>query len=376
MRVTDVQTILMTGATGFLGQFVLRDLLVRGYRVIAVLRPPLSESSQRLCALLGAIGLAPGDYLATGRFVPVEGSLPDRLPDADLGRVDAILSSAASLQLFSNGNGDPFKTNVVGTQATIAWAERHGVRRIHAVSTAYTCGWNGGLIREVFHRPKPEFQTDYERSKWHAEELLQEWSSRPGNTLTVYRPSFLVGDSTTGYTTQFGGFYQFARLVSVLKQQFAHNGNGTSTYIPLRIPGRPQDRQNIVPVDYAARMIAEVVARPEFHGRIYHLTNPEPPTNDQMKRCYEDYFGLHGGYFADPDEVVGKCSKAESLLWDQYHLITPRVVHTPDFDVKHACEVMAATGVEFPVLDKPRIFTLFDYAAAHRWGRGTDGFHG
>ncbi|GMV97716.1 MAG: hypothetical protein AMXMBFR83_20710 [Phycisphaerae bacterium] len=366
----------MTGATGFLGQFVLRDLLSRGRRVVAMVRGPLPDAADRLRNLILPIGLDVADYLRSGELFLVEGALPDKLPDGIPAPVDSILNCAASIQLFSNGNGDPFRTNVTGTQALLEWADRHGLRRIYAVSTAYTCGWNGGVIREVFHEPQPDFQTDYERSKWLAEMLLKEWSDRPGHSLTVFRPSFLIGESTTGYTTQFGGFYQFARLVSVLKQQFSHNGNGQSTYIPLRIPGKPEDRQNIVPVDYVSRMIAEVVLRPEFHGRIYHLTNPEPPTNDLMKRCYEDYFGLHGGYFADPDDVVGKCSKAESLLWDKYELITPRVVHTPEFDVRNAREVMSALRIEFPILDKQRIFTMFDYAAAHRWGRGTDGFHG
>lgn len=376
MRAEYASATFMTGATGFLGQFVLRDLLARGWRVVVLLRGPQAEAAARLRNLILPIGLDINQAIADGRLRLVEGALPDRLPEQDLGPIDSVLNCAASIQLFSNGNGDPFKTNVAGTQAVLEWADRRRIRRFFAVSTAYTCGWNGGLIREAFHDPRPEFQTDYERSKWIAEDLLRRWSAGAGNSLTVFRPSFLIGDSATGYTTQFGGFYQFARLVSVLKTQFSHSGNGDSTYIPLRIPGKPTDRQNIVPVDYVSRMIVEVMQRPEFHGRIYHLTNPEPPTNDQMKRCYEDYFGLHGGYFADPEEVVGKCSKAESLLWDKYELITPRVVHTPEFDVGNARDVMAALNIEFPALDQQRIFAMFDYAAANRWGRGTDGFHG
>ncbi len=41
-------TTLMTGATGFLGIYVLRDLLERGHRVVALLRPPLSSNRRRL----------------------------------------------------------------------------------------------------------------------------------------------------------------------------------------------------------------------------------------------------------------------------------------------------------------------------------------
>ena len=73
-----------------------------------------------------------------------------------------------------------------------------------------------------------------------------------GDGLTVYRPSILVGDSRTGQTSQFGGFYQFVRMFSILKQEYGADDNGESTYIPLRIPGRPDDPQNFVPVDFAA----------------------------------------------------------------------------------------------------------------------------
>jgi nucleoside-diphosphate-sugar epimerase len=368
--------IVLTGVTGFLGHYVLRDLLAKQKRVVGILRAPLAETTARLTQMMRQIGVDVGAAVEAGRLKLVEGSMPDRLPEPTWGVTESVINCAASLQLFSNGNGDPFKTNVEGAKAVIAWCTQHGVGRLHAVSTAYTCGWNDGVILERFHHPMPEFQTDYERSKWTAEVLFDEWARETGRVLTVFRPSFLVGDSQTGHTTQFAGFYQFARLVSVLKNQYYDpKNNGSRTYIPLRIPGRPEDPQNIVPVDFVSRIMAEVIVEPRFHGRIYHLTNPVPPTNDMMKRAYEDYFGLHGGYFADPKEVVGRCSPAESLLWDQYDLLTPRVVHNPRFDVSNTREVMEAAGVEFPELNQQRINMLFDYAASQNWGRRTNGFH-
>lgn len=369
MRIEQQQTFFMTGATGFLGQFILRDLLVRGQRIVAMLRLPLAESEPRLRNQMQAMGSPLDAYIESGQLLLVEGLLPNGLPPITWGKTDAVVNCAACLQLFSNANGDPYRTNVAGAKAVLDWADANGVSCIHAVSTAYTCGWNSGTIREQFHRPEPKFQTDYEKSKWMAESMMAEWAEQPGHRVTVYRPSFLIGDSETGYTCQFAGFYQFARLVSVLKRQYCDPGNGEKTYIPLRIPGRPEDRQNIVPVDFASKMIAEIILRPDFHGRIFHLTNPEGPTNDMMKQCYEQYFGLYGGYFADPSDVIGKCSQAESLLWDQYNLLTPRVVHTPQFDMSHTCEAMQAARIEFPELTLERIQMLFDYAAARDWGR-------
>ena len=359
----------MTGATGFLGHFILRDLLDRGREVVVMLRPPLADAVARLSHMLDVIGCDTQAHLADGTLQFVEGSLPDGLPDPEWGRTDAVLNCAASLQLFTNGNQEPFATNEAGTAAVIDWANRHGVHAIHAVSTAYTCGWNKGNIPEQFHEPKPGFQTDYEHSKWVAERQLRAWGDQPGHTLTVYRPSFLVGDSDTGYTTQFGGFYQFAWLISVLKQRFYDPNNGVRTHVPVRLPIEPDRAQNIVPVDFAARMVAEVVMRPQFHGRIYHLTNPDPPRNEFIKECYESYFELEGGYFADPKDALEQLSAAESILWDQYALAAPRLQHTPDFDVTNARQVMDAAELSFPQLDQDRVFKLLDYATAQKWGK-------
>ncbi len=369
MQIEQQQTFFMTGATGFLGQFILRDLLARKQRIVAMLRLPLVESGPRLRKQMQAMGAPIEPYLESGQLLLVEGLMPNALPPITWGKTDAVVNCAASLQLFSNANGDPYRTNVAGVKAVLDWADANGIQRMHSVSTAYTCGWNSGTIQEQFHAAEPRFQTDYEKSKWMAESMLAQWAEQPGRTVTVYRPSFLIGDSESGYTCQFAGFYQFARLVAMLKRQYATPDNGDNTFIPLRIPGRPEDRQNIVPVDFASKMIAEVIMRPQLHGRIYHLTNPEGPTNDMMKSCYEQYFGLHGGYFAAPDEVIGKCSQAESLLWDQYHLLTPRVVHTPQFDMSHTREAMRVAEVAFPELTPERIFMLFDFAAARDWGR-------
>ncbi len=205
----------MTGATGFLGNFVLRDLLRRGRRVVAVLRSPLAERRERLLGLLQEIGLDARPCIESGQLIITEGALPGNLPEPTWDRTDDILHNAASLELFTNGDpqGDPYLTNVEGAAAVAKWADRHRVRHVLAVSTAYTCGWNDGVITETFHHPAPKFQTDYEKSKWAAEMIFRAWAELSGRTLTICRPSLLVGDSETGYTSQFAGFYQLARLV-------------------------------------------------------------------------------------------------------------------------------------------------------------------
>ncbi len=366
----------MTGATGFLGQFVLRDLLLRGRRVVVLLRPPLHESRRRLANLLRPLGAELDDHVQSGRLMLREGALPEDLPDGEWGRTDDILACAASLQLFSNGNGEPHRTNVEGTDMLLDWAARHNVNRLHAVSTAYVCGSHRGDIQEVFH-PRPEsFQTHYEESKWLAEQRLADWSRTDGRVLSVLRPSFIIGESASGYTTQFGGFYQFGRMLSILKSEYGAGSNGSGTHIPVRIPGRSQDpTQNFVPVDYAARIITEVVLNPDLQGRIYHVTDPLPLACGEIKQVMEDYFHIHGGYFVDRDDLPDDKTRAESLLWDQYDLLMPRMRHPPRFDESNTREIRRRIGIEFPSLTRERMFTLLDYAVSQRWGQRTSRRH-
>jgi nucleoside-diphosphate-sugar epimerase len=358
----------MTGATGFLGNYILRDLLARGRRVAALVRPPAAESAARLAELMRPLKVDTASEIAAGRLVIVEGALPDRLPAPTWGRTDEFVACAASLQLFSNGNGEPHKTNVEGTRAVLDWVRKHGVRTLHAVSTAYVCGRKPGRILEEFHRPRPEFQTEYEVTKWTAEEMLAEWGARPGNVLTVLRPSFIIGDSQTGYTTQFGGFYQLGRMLAVIRDYYG-NGSAKAAKVPLRIPGRPTEpMQNLVPVDFAGAMCAEVICNPARHGRIYHLTDPQPPNWEHFVRFAEKYFNLEGGEFVQGDRLTGPGSEAEELLYQRFELFWPRVRIQPDFDNTNAAAVMRECGLEFPGATYERMARMLDYAVAAKWG--------
>src|SRR5205085_12375245 len=97
----NVPTTFLPGASGFLGHYCLRDLLRRGRRVVAMLRPPLPDSACRLAGLLRDIGVEIEPLQACGQLVLVEGLLPHGLPEPRWGRTDDILNCAASLQLLA-----------------------------------------------------------------------------------------------------------------------------------------------------------------------------------------------------------------------------------------------------------------------------------
>ncbi len=221
----------------------------------------------------------------------------------------------------------------------------------------------------MFHTPQPRFVTDYELSKWQAEEFLLNWAERSGRRLTILRPALVVGDSTTGFTTQYGGFYQVARVVEMMAEFFSDQRRAGELCLPLRIAADPSGRQNFVPVDFVAGAIVEIVERDSNTHQIYHLTNPAPPTNDQVRHWLEDYYQARGGHFVDEVDTSVSESLAERMFLKMHDVILQQFKFVPEFDCHNATEALRGTGVTFPAFDRALAFRLLDYAHAHKWGR-------
>lgn len=278
---------LLTGATGLVGRHVLRELLMRGVPVAAMVRPGKGST-----VLAGMIGRWEAD---AGRLLPrpvvVEGdlNLPDVVPQASDRRwlsahCDTILHSAASMTFREDRHGEPFRTNVDGTKRLLEFCRQVGIRRFHQVSTAYLCGLRQGKILESELDVGQTLGNVYEESKLQAEKLIR--AAEFIEQLTVYRPASVVGDSQTGYVTNFHGFY--------LPLQLAHV---TAGFIPIsemnsrffsRLGLKGNEGKNLVPVDWLSKAIAELFTNPEHHGRTYHLASEHPVSVVEMQNVIRD----------------------------------------------------------------------------------------
>ena len=178
-----------------------------------------------------------------------------------------------------------------------------------------------------------------------------------------------MGDSATGFTTQYGGFYQVARVVEMMAEFFSDQRHTGELCLPVRIEADPSGSQNFVPVDYVARAIVEIVARDSNTHQIYHLTNPAPPSNDEVRCWLEGYYQIHGGHFVDRVDPSTSESLAERMFLEMNDVILQQFKFVPEFDCTHTTEVLRGTGVSFPALDRAMAFRLLDYARDHKWGR-------
>ena len=283
---------LQTGASGLLGSYLLRDCLLAGRHIAVLVRPTRTESArQRVDASLTRWEEQTGQILP--RPVVLEGDLcrPDLgLTASDITWISrhcrAVIHNAASLTFFGQGyQKEPWLTNVEGARRLLDLCGRCGIRQLHHVSTAYVCGLREGRILETELAVGQETGNDYERSKLEAEKLVR--SAHLAEPPTIYRPSIIIGDSQTGYTSTFHGFYAMVRLAHTLAGRVVPGSIAAGQVLEaFHLDGH--ERKDLVPVDWVSAAIVHLVGRPEHHGRTYHLTAPEPTPVAVWGRAIQD----------------------------------------------------------------------------------------
>ena len=170
-------TTLVTGAAGFLGSHVTRQLVARGEEVRVLVRP---SSSNRAISDL-SLEYVTGDLRDAG-------SLDRAMKD-----VRRVFHVAADYRLWAKKPQDIYDSNVGGTKNLLAAAERAGVERLIYTSTVATIAVDRPqLPNEATDSKLEEMVGHYKRSKWMAEqEVLQ--AAKKGLPVIVAMPTTPVG---------------------------------------------------------------------------------------------------------------------------------------------------------------------------------------
>ncbi len=172
----------VTGASGFIGANLVHELVGRGHRVKALLRP---QSDLR-----GLHGV---------KFERVESDLSDMATlTAAMEGCEWCFHVAASYHLWLRDYGPMYATNVGGTRSVIHAAARTGCRRIIYTSTVGCVGLpsraGGKIVPSDETAPVAEEQltNHYKRSKWQAEQVAIQ-CAREGFPVIIVNPSAPVG---------------------------------------------------------------------------------------------------------------------------------------------------------------------------------------
>jgi nucleoside-diphosphate-sugar epimerase len=172
-------TVAVTGATGFLGRYVVRVLAHRGARVVGVVRNPARVPDlAAVCHALRRADLADVDALTRG----FEGAA-------------AVVSNAALLPVRNWRMADHQQTNVQGTENVLRAAAAAGVRRIVHVSSVSVYRGGAGPADESrpFGTERGWLSHAYGVSKARAEVRAWELADELGLALTTLRPCLIYG---------------------------------------------------------------------------------------------------------------------------------------------------------------------------------------
>ncbi|MGW8573565.1 non-ribosomal peptide synthetase [Streptomyces niveus] len=276
--VTDPRHVLLTGATGFLGAFLLRELLRRTDATVHCLvrGSDRLNAEKRLRAALDSYGLT--DPSTDHRVTVVTGDLArprlglsaagfDRLART----VDAVYHCGAAVNLVFSYE-QLRDANVYGTQEILRLAALHRTVPVHHISTVGVYG--GGAAESAAEnahgagegppaRPvRPQDPTGpftalehgYTRSKWAAERLAEAARAR-GLPVSVYRPTRITGESTTGVCQT--DDFMWLLLKGCLQAGVAPSGIDAAF--------------DLVPVDYVSAAVVELSRQPRSAGRTFHL---------------------------------------------------------------------------------------------------------
>ena len=358
----DACDVFLTGATGFLGAFLLEELLSStDARIHCLVRQREDRGEMEAIETnLQGYGLWRPEW--DERILPVAGDLgepsfgmSDRGFDALAKEVDLLIHAAAVVNLVY-----PYSAlkaaNVGGTREVLRLACRHEAKPVHHVSTNGIFPPGMGPCEEDTDLDElaAAREDGYGQSKWVAEKLVQEAAGR-GLPVSVYRPGNVSGHSESGASNP-------RDLLSAVIVESTRLGYA---------PEIEDWHMEMTPVDFVAAAILHLASEEAAQGVAYHLANPDPPPADEVfDRMEEQGYPLERLPYDEwleridaalpeegsPGEVLQGASPSADELWEGN-----------TYQDDNARRVLGDGGPTRPAIDGDLMQTYARYFARQGW---------
>lgn len=365
----DARDIFLTGATGFLGAFLLDEVLRATEATVHCLVRQRGEKDPLETIRENLRGYGLEDAALSERVVAVVGDLAEPLLgmsaagfDAVAREVDFVIHAGAVVNLVY-----PYAAlkaaNVDGTREILRLACRHTQKPVHYVSTNGVFPADAGLCEEETDLDSlAGLQADgYGQSKWVAEKLVWGASER-GLAVSVYRPGNVSGHSVTGASNP-------------------RDLLGAVIAASLRLGAAPELedwRLEMTPVDFvtaAIRHIASVspaASYPDDPASVYHLANPDPiPASEFFDTAEELGYPLERLPYEDWLEAVNAAPREEDdPIGGILHGAAPVEDDLRDtnlYDDRNTRRALGEDGPERPVFDGNLIGAYIRYFEEQGW---------
>ncbi|MET0660116.1 MAG: SDR family oxidoreductase [Steroidobacteraceae bacterium] len=258
---------LITGATGFIGRYLVKELLtpVPGTKAPHTVFVLVRERPRaRLAELFDFLGSC------AAQVVPVGGDLTRRelgISAEDRvrlkGRIDHFFHLGAIYDLRASAEA-LHAANVAGTRHSLDLAAALEAGCFHLCSSIAVAGQYRGTFTEHMFEEAYGLEHPYFRTKHESEALVRQQARVPWR---IYRPGMVVGHSQSGHITKVDGPYHLFKMLQVLRRN-------VPGWLPLI--GIEGGYVNVVPIDYVVAAMAHLAHVPGQNGRCFHLTDPEP----------------------------------------------------------------------------------------------------
>lgn len=355
------KTVLITGATGIMGSWILGEALDRGYQPVVLMRDKdLALARERIGAVLDLVER--GGDVSRVRIVRGDARFRGFGLDAGLveelrGTLGAMVHCAACTSFNPRQDEELWATNVGGVANMLHFLAETNIPLYH-VSTAYVAGKRLGRVLETELDENQEFNNTYEQSKCEAEKLVHAAVAKGTVRAAIFRPGILVGGLGHGRITQFLNFYQFLRFIDYASSP------DVDLRGRLRVRGKPEGTKNLVPVDWSARAMWHIIETDGPSGQTYHLTNPKPITHLSLQHWATSYLGLKEIRLVD--RLESPYTALEVAANSAFRLYEGYMKGEPEFDVSNTLRALG-DALSFPRVGPELYTTMLKFARERRW---------
>jgi len=359
-NVHQPEAIFLTGATGFIGAFLLNELLQKTTAdIYCLVRNNSKNASHRLKENRQFYKLI--STKDQQRVIPVLGDLS--LPNFGLSnerfqalgqKIDLIYHSAARMNPIDSYEVMK-ETNVSGTREILHFAAICQTKPIHYISTLGV--FSNTYQQNLTETEQPEWNegliSGYNQSKWVAEQLLITARNR-GLPLCIYRPDIVLGHSQTGIIN-FKDYFLCNVLLTCIQL-------GTFPLINTLI--------NFMPVDYVSQSIIYLSQQKSSYGKNFHLSHPHPLPWEQLGVEINTlgYRLKNVSYQQWVTKIISQSiknpqDKRLSIMRKRFELNKPIYLFSkkPTIDATNTNQGLTHTGIICPPIDSALLKIYLDY---------------
>lgn len=358
-NINKPQNILLTGAGGFLGLFILSELIKQTEaKIYCLIRPGGFDSiASRLNNQIEFFQLADELSLSNRRIVLISGdiglyqfNIPSELYKMLTEKIDCIYHCGAQVNTMAAYTA--LRTsNVQGTREIIQFATQVFDKPIYYISTlsaAFEKDEAGHYV-EVF----PGTQTDqlsggYAISKWVSERLLTQLMHR-GLPVQIYRSGYIGGTSKTGIANHNDALLLLIK--GCIQLGFAPNWT---------------EKITVLPVDFVSEAIVKISLHQPDKSGVFHIDHPTGILWTDLihwlnQRNYTIQICSHTEWLEHLSHIT-----QENVLFPflPYYLAMKNPPNTPETNMEHAKTVLNQLGLAYPQIDDKMLNTYFNYLEA------------